>query len=129
MRLIVETGFTVKLGQEAAYQTWLAENEEKIAAVQPAGAKYLGTFAVMFSSEKEAGPYRSLIELDSYATLDAYAALFKDETSELGSLTVEESQFIDYSPNAPWSNQLYKLVADTFIWDVPSDAGMNEDPL
>lgn len=117
MRLIYETGFTVKLGKEEAYQQWLAANEAKVAAAQPPGTKYIGTFAVIFSSEKAAGFYRSLSELDSYAAIDAYAALLKDEKSDLGMLVREESQFIDYDPNALWSNGLYKSVVDAAIWD------------
>lgn len=117
MRFIYEIGFTVKLGKEEAYQTWLAANEAKVAAAQPPGTKYLGTFAVIFTSEKTAGLYRSFSELDSYAAIDAYAALMKDEKSDLGRLMREESQFIDYDPNAQWSNGLYKLVVDAAIWD------------
>ncbi|MEX0630500.1 MAG: hypothetical protein WD508_07650 [Chloroflexota bacterium] len=117
VRFIYEIGFTVKLGKEEAYQTWLAENEAKIAAAQPPGTKYLGTFAVIFTSEKTAGFYRSFSELDSYAVIDTYAALMKDEKSDLGRLMRDESQFVDYDPNAQWSNGLYKLVVDAAIWD------------
>lgn len=117
MRFISEIGFNVKVGKDEAYQKWLAENEAKVAAAQPPGAKYLGTFVVTFTSEKNTGFYRSFAELDSYAAFDAIAALVKDETSELGRLAREESQFIDYDPNAQWSNGLYKLVVDAAIFD------------
>lgn len=117
MRLIYEIGFTVKLGKEEAYQRWLAENEAKVAAAQPPGGKYLGTFAVIFTSEKQSGFYRSFAELDSYAAIDSYAEQMKDEQSALGRLGREESEFIDYDPNAAWSNGLYKLVVDASIFD------------
>ncbi len=118
MRFILENGFNVKIGKDEAYQKWLTENEAKIAAAQPPGTKYLGTFGVIFSSEKKAGSYRSLHELDSYAALDTIAAVAKDETSDFGRLAREESQFFDPDPKAHWSNGLYKLVTDTTIWDL-----------
>jgi hypothetical protein len=117
VRFIIENGFNVKIGKEEAYQKWLTENEARVAAAQPPGTKYLGTFAVIFSSEKKAGFYRSLLELDSYAALDTIAAASKDETSEYGRLAREESQFFDPDPNVQWSNGLYKLVSDTTLWD------------
>ena len=117
MRFIAESGFNVRIGKEEAYQKWLAENEAQIAAAHPPGTKYLGTFGVIFSSEKGAGFYRTFQELDSYAALDTFAAIVKDETSELGRLAREESQFIDPDPRSQWSNGLFKLVTDTSLFD------------
>lgn len=62
--------------------------------------QYLGTFAVIFPSVKKAGVYRSLFELDSYAAIDSYTALVKDEESEPERLVRDESQFFDNDPNA-----------------------------
>jgi len=117
MRFISEFGFNVKIGKEEAFQRWLAENEPKISEAHPPGTKYLGTFAVVFSSEKKAGFYRMFQELDSYAALDTFAAAAKDETTEYGRLVREHSRFIDPDPNANWSNGLFKLVTDTTLWD------------
>jgi len=117
VRFIHEIGFNVKIGEEEAYQTWLAENEAKFAAAHPPGTKYLGTFAVIFSSEKKAGFYRSIHEHDSHAAIDMHEALVKDEKSELGRLVREESRFIDYDRNADWSNGLYESVVDAPIFD------------
>jgi hypothetical protein len=117
VRFIAEYGFNVKMGKDEAYQKWLTENEAKIAAADPPGTKYLGTFAVIYSSEKKAGSYRSFQELDSYAALDTIAAVAKDETSAYSRLAREESQFIDFDPKAQWSNGLFKLVTDTTVWD------------
>jgi hypothetical protein len=117
VRFITESGFNVKIGKAEAYQKWLAENEAKIAAAHPPGTKYLGTFAVIFSSEKQAGTYRFLQEIDSYAALDTFAAVAMDETSEYGRLAREHSQFIDPDPNGQWSNGLYKLLTDSTVWD------------
>jgi hypothetical protein len=117
MRFIQEIGFTIKLGQEEAHQQWLAANEERFAAAHPAGTRYLGTFAVVYASEKAAGGYRSLTELDSYAALDRLAAASKDEAGDFGRLLREWAAFGDFDLNAPWSNGLYKAVVDATIWD------------
>lgn len=117
MRFIHEIGFNVKIGKEEAYQQWLTEKEAEFAAAHPPGTKYLGTFVVIFGSEKQAGFYRSIHEHDSFAAMDTLDLSMKDEKSEFGRLVREESQFIDYEPNAAWSNGLYKLVVDTAIFD------------
>jgi hypothetical protein len=118
VRFIAESGFNVKIGKDEAYQKWLTANEAKLAAAHPPGTKYLGTFAVIFSSEKQAGFYRTLQELDSYAALDTIAAVAKDQASEFGRLAREQSQFFDPDPNGQWSNGLYKLVVDSTVWDL-----------
>jgi hypothetical protein len=117
MRFIQEYGFTVKLGQEEAHQQWLVANEEALARSMPEGTRYLGTFAVVFSSEKQAGWYRVLCELDSYGAIDKLAALNKDPGSEYGRLVRESARFGDYDLAAPWSTTLMKSVIDATIWD------------
>ena len=119
MRFIQEFGFTVKLGQDEAHQRWLVENEEKFAKAHPEGTRYLGTFATVFATDKQAGGYRSFVELDSYAALDRLAAAAKDASSEFGRLNREWSGFGDYDLNAPWSNSLFKAVVDATVWDPP----------
>ena len=117
MRFIQEIGFTIKVGQDEAYQQWMMENEAALAASVPEGMKYLGTFVVVFSSEKDSGSYRTLVELDSYGALDRSAAAFKDPDGEFGKLLRESSRFQDYALAAPWSNGLYKAVVDATIVD------------
>ena len=83
--------------------------------------KYLGTFAVVVSSEKQSGFYKTFVELDSYAAMDTLAAAAKDARSEFGQAAcVDSSKFGDYDWNAPWSNGLYKAVVDATIFDPPS---------
>jgi hypothetical protein len=120
MRFIQESGFTIKVGQEEAHQQWLAENEERLARAHPDGTRYIGTFAVVFSTDKDSGLYRSFIELDSYGAMDRLAAASKDASSEFGRLMREWSAFGDWDLNAPWSNGLYKAVVDASIWDPPN---------
>ncbi len=117
MRFISEYGYTVKLGQEEAYQQWLRENETAFAASHPEGVKYLGNFTMIFSSEKQSGFYKVYLELDSYAALDRLAEANKDASSDFGRLNREISQFGDYDLAAPWSNGLYKAVVDASIFD------------
>jgi 3-methyladenine DNA glycosylase AlkC len=117
MRFISEYGYTVKLGQEEAYQKWMQENESALAASHPEGVKYLGTFTMIFSSEKQSGFYKTYLELDSYAALDRLAEANKDANSEFSRLLRESSRFGDYDLAAPWSNGLYKAVVDATIFD------------
>ena len=121
MRFIQETGFTIKVGEEEAHQNWLIENEEQLAKAHPEGSRYLGTFAVIFTTDKQAGGYRSLVEYDSYAAIDRIAAAAKDASSDYGKLIREWTAFGDWDPSAPWSNNLYKAVADATIWDPPGE--------
>jgi hypothetical protein len=55
MDFIAEFGFDVKEGKAHEFQKWLSENESKIAAACPTGVEYVGTFGVIYSSEKHAG--------------------------------------------------------------------------
>ncbi len=119
MRFIQEFGFTVKLGQDEAHQQWLLENEQKLALAYPEGTRYLGTFATVFTTDKQSGSYRTFVELDSYAALDRLAAAAKDASSEFGKLNREWSGFGDYDLNAPWSQGLHKAVVDATVWDPP----------
>jgi hypothetical protein len=117
MRFIQSFGYTVRVGQDEAHQKWIIANDERLKAAAPAGSKYIGTFAVVIGSEKQAGNYRTLIELDSYAAMDTSAAVSKDPKSEWGKLLADWSRFFDLDLSAPWSNELLKDVVDATIWD------------
>jgi len=119
VRFIQEFGFTVKVGQDEAHQQWLVANEEQLGKAHPEGTRYLGTFATVFTTDKQSGNYRSFVELDSYAAMDRLAAAGKDAAGEYGRLMREWSCFGDYALNAPWSQGLFKAVADTTLWDPP----------
>ena len=51
----------------------------------------------------------------------AFSAAAKDASSDFGKLMREWTAFGDWDPNAPWSNHLYKAVADATIWDPPAE--------
>jgi hypothetical protein len=111
MDFIAEFGFDVKQGQAHEFQKWLSENESKIAAACPPGVEYVGTFGVIFSSEKHAGGYRQLLRLESYGAQDALAAAMREGGAFATSLD-EVNQFVDRDRGADWSNGLYKTVAE-----------------
>ena len=117
MRFIQEFGYTVRVGQDEAHQKWLTDNDAALKAAMPAGSTYMGTFAVILSSEKQAGSYKALIGLDSYGAMDTSAAATKDPKNDFGRLLREVSQFYDLDLAAPWSNSLLKDVIDATIWD------------
>ena len=117
MRFIQEFGYTARVGQDEAQQKRLIENDAALAKSMPVGTRYIGTFSVVISTEKDAGSYRVLFELDSYGAMDKLAALAKDPKSEYGRLIRESTKFSDYDLAAPWSNTLMKDVIDASIWD------------
>ena len=118
MRFIQETGFSVRVGHEEAFQRWLVANEARIASTYPEGTEYLGIYGTVFTSEKKAGGYRVLERLGSYADLDRLSALAKDETTEFAKVWREFTHFMDPDPHADWSQVLLKNVFDATIWDL-----------
>lgn len=121
MRFIQEFGYTVTVGRDEEHQRWFTENDAALRAAAPAGSRYIGTFTVVFGSEKQAGSYRILIELDSYGAMDAGAAAMRDPASEWGRLVRDASRFMDTNVAAPWSTGLLKNVIDASIWDPKTD--------
>ncbi len=117
MALIEEFGFTVLEGQEEAFQQWLQHNEEKLRHSSPPGIRYLGTHGVVFSSEKQAGTYRLLLELDGYADIDTLSEAMKDADGDFGRLFREHAGFSAFDPTLPWSQSLYRTLVDMAVFD------------
>jgi hypothetical protein len=111
MDFIAEFGFDVKQGRQREFQRWLVENESKFAAAHPSGSEYIGTYAVVQTSEKHAGGYRQLVRMESYGTQDSFAAALKED-GEFSTLLNEMAEFFDMDRNADWSSSLYKSVTD-----------------
>lgn len=118
MALIEEFGFTVLEGQEEAFQQWLQQNEDKLRQSVPAGIRYLGTYGVVFSSEKQAGTYRLLLELDGYAAIDTFSEAMKDADGDFGRLLREHAGFSAFDPTLPWSQSLYRTLVDMAVFDL-----------
>jgi hypothetical protein len=115
MDFMSEFGFSVKQGQARDFQRWLSENESKVSAACPSGVEYIGTYAVIYTSEKQSGAYRQFFRMESYGSQDTLAAAMK-EGGAFASLFEEMSKFVDQDREADWSNGLYKAVTDTSIW-------------
>jgi hypothetical protein len=115
MNFMVEFGFDVKQGKANDFQKWLSENESKLAAACPPGAEYVGTYGVIYSSEKQAGGFRQFFRLESYGAQDAMAAAMK-EGGDFATLLDGMTAFVDQDREADWSNGLYKAVTDLSLW-------------
>ena len=115
MEFIAEFGFDVKKGQMQDFQRWFSENESKVTAACPSGVAYVGTYAVMYSSEKHSGGFRQLFRMDSYGAQDTFAAAMK-EGGAFAKLIEEMTEFVDQDREANWSNGLFKSVTDISLW-------------
>ena len=111
MEFISEFGFDVKQGQFAAFAEWLNANEDKMAASAPEGWEYMGTYAVVLSSEKTAGAGRQLWRHHNYAAMDTWAAAMRDGGT-FAQLQEEMAQFVDQDRDAGWSQSTLKAVRD-----------------
>ncbi len=56
MEFISEVTFDVKPGKTRDFQEWIRKNEDTIRKETPRGWEYIGTYAVIFSSEPRAVP-------------------------------------------------------------------------
>jgi hypothetical protein len=110
--LLLETGYTVQLDKKRAHAEWLTQNAERIAAAMPAGARYLGTYAIEFSTH-QGGFFRTLVELDSHAVLGTLGEMGRDPDSDYGRIQGERAAFIDFSHISPWGNTLMRRLDGT----------------
>jgi hypothetical protein len=108
-------GFDVKQGKTREFQQWLSANEEKLALECPEGTKYLGTYACVETSEKTAGSFRSVFQLERYGTMDNFSAAMK-EGGTFAVLMGEFTEFMDQDRHANWSSALCRKVTDAAIW-------------
>ena len=115
MNFIAEFGFDVKKGRAQDFQRWMSENESKLAAACPSGIEYVGTYAVMYSSEKHSGAFRQFFRMESYGSQDTFAAAMK-EGGAFANLVEGMTEFVDQERDANWSNGLYKAVTDISLW-------------
>jgi hypothetical protein len=105
----------IEPGKGREFQEWVKANSTALSDNSPEGIELVGIYAVMFSSEKQAGNYRLVWRLDSYGAMDRFAAAVP-ENAELGRLLGELDSFTDQRLGTGFSNELLKSVADTTIW-------------
>lgn len=108
-------GFDVKQGQSLALQKWLTDNEEKLALEMPDGCEYVGTFAAVHTSEKEAGSYRTIMKMENYGAQDNFSAKMK-EGGAFARMMEEMTAFMDQDNDSHWSEEVLRRVTDAAIW-------------
>lgn len=118
MNFIVQNGFDIKQGKEAAFGPWLAENEPRLAESCPEGVEYLGTFANIFGNDDRVGAYRSLWLMDSYGAMDRFSGAIK-EGGAFADLMDELGRFaMDRQDGGVMSADLSRRVTDAAIFGV-----------
>lgn len=118
MSLISEQGFNIKRGKEEAFQKWITDNDAALKKSVPRGVEYLGTYVVAMTSEKQAGEYRFLLRLESFATFDASHEAVRDEKSAWGRLNREVTKFMDLPIGGEFSFSIYRPLTEAVMWDV-----------
>ncbi len=116
MNFVAEQGFDVKKGQSIEFQRWLADNEAALASACPEGVEYLGTFANIFSSEKDSGAYRTLWAMDSYGAMDSFAEAMKEGGTFAQLVDAMARFFLDAVDGGDWSNILSRRVTTAAMW-------------
>ncbi len=114
MEFIQSFGYDIAHGRAAEYQQWLAANEDAWKAAMPEGTEYVGTYAVVSSSEKNAGSFFTIYRLDSYGAQDRLAEAGK--SGEFARIMGEAMAFGDFEKGAGYSQFLLKNVNDATIW-------------
>lgn len=114
MALIQEYGFTVEPSKEEGFQGWLRANETPLRDACPEGIRYVGSFGVAFSSEKNAGSHRLLLEFDKYASIDTFSDALRQADSNFARLMREYFGFVD-DTSAASSLSLYRAFVDMFV--------------
>ena len=116
MDFVFEYGFDVKKGKSKQFQEWMRANEERLAKGAPAGWEYIGTYAAVISTEKEAGEFRQLWRMESYGAQDAFAAAMSEGGEFAQAMDEMSTEFIDDERGAPFSQSIMKSVTDLSIW-------------
>lgn len=114
MDFIQTYGYDVAQGKAAEFQQWLIANEDAWKAAMPEGSEYVGTYAAVYSTEKEAGSFFTIYQLDSYGAQDRLAEALK--SGDLARLMGESMAFFDFEKGAGWSQFLLKNVNDATVW-------------
>ena len=107
MAFIAQMGGDLAKGKTREFVEWLNANEKEFANAHPEGAKYLGTYFSIYSSEKEGGSVHTFIEMENYGTQDALAAEGNNPDSLYSKLLNEVVEYFDQD-SSNWTQALYK---------------------
>lgn len=111
---IFDNGFDIQEGKTGDFVKWLSANEAAVREATPAGLEYIGTYAVVQSSEKTAGRFRALWGGNSYGDMDTFATAAG--TGDFGRLVDEMFRFTDQGNSANQSSSILKSATATTYW-------------
>ena len=117
---IIEWGYDVDRGRAKEFHRWLKDNEPTIVAGLSEGklegeVRYLGTYAVFSTTEKNSGNYRTLWAFNSFEGMQQFNALITDESSVLSRIFTElYDNFRDNSRGAGQSQQIYQPAVTSY---------------
>jgi hypothetical protein len=114
MSFIQHFGGEIKPGTAREFQAWLATNEKEFGNSYPEGARYLGTYFAMYSSDKTGGTVHTFVELENYGTQDVLAAAAQGNDTYATLLDEFATFFNQESPD--WTSALYKKVTAASIF-------------
>lgn len=108
MPILHETRFDLEPGKFDAFQEWLLENEEALAAAYPDGIEYVGSYANVFGDPSK-GEYKTLLRLDDYAAIDKLTETVAQE-GDLSRLLWEMSAYTKDGSSSRGQKSLWKRV-------------------
>ena len=114
MAFIAQVAGDLKEGKAREFQQWLEANEKDLANAHPDGARYIGTYFMIYG-DRSSGSVHTLIEMDDYGTQDTLAAAGKDPDNVYGKLVNELVGFIDQQ-SSNYTQALYKAVTDATLY-------------
>jgi hypothetical protein len=91
---LYEDEFALQPGKAREFRQWLATHEEKLRVTCPGGVDYLGTYALVHTTDDGAGDIRIDWAMDTYSAIDALDAAM-DEPGPLHELLDEIRQFAE----------------------------------
>lgn len=105
--LVSDWGFFLKPGTEDRFNQWLADNEERFAAVAPANYEYLGTYVPLWRGEGETAPFHQMWRYGSHRPPDLRAAA-GDTSGEFTEMARQFLSFVDESRSSDETFRLYR---------------------
>ena len=114
MALILEQGFDIPEENIGDFQEWLRKNETRLREASPEGISYVGSYAVILSTEKTAGGFRLIWELENYAAQDRLSEAI-GQPGPFQELMGALHSVVDKRPDAHTSTSLYRALSETSV--------------